>query len=306
MSSKVSPQEAAPDGSLLRERTAAVWLPRDFLKVVGPDAFKFLQGQLSQDMNLVPGASAWSLLLAPQGKVVAMLRVFRLAAEEFVLDTEAGFAETVVDRLSRFKLRVNCDIAPLDWQCLAVRGADAHSVATPGDVGHVLAADWPGWPGVDLVGDSPTAPAGLELVALATYEAARIEAGIPVMGRELTESTIPAEAGVVDRSVSFTKGCYTGQELVARIDSRGGNVPRRLRGVVIEHGAEDASVPVGAVLEVDGAAVGTLTSVVWSPRLGAHVGLAYIKRALEPPADALLSWGEGTATARISLLPLVP
>ena len=148
------------------------------------------------------------------------------------------------------------------------------------------------------------APAGVPGRSADAYEVARIEAGVPVMGRELDESTIPAEAGVVDRSVSFTKGCYTGQELVARIDSRGGNVPRRLRGVVVGDG--DAVPPVGAVVHADGKDVGVLTSVARSARLGAPVALAYVRRAVEPPAEVELRWDGGTAPARVLALPLVP
>ncbi len=116
-----------------------------------------------------------------------------------------------------------------------------------------MVADWPGLPGGDLVGESPEAPAGVAMCGMDAYEAVRIEAGIPVMGRELDERTIPAEAGVVDMSVSFTKGCYTGQELVARIDSRGGNVPRRLRGLVLADGAGAGRAP---RVQADGKDVG--------------------------------------------------
>ena len=94
-------------------------------------------------------------------------------------------------------------------------------------------AGWPGVEGVDLLSSGELALAGVPLVDPAALEALRIECGVPAMGAELTEATIPAEAGqwLIDASVSFTKGCYTGQELVARIDSRGGNVPRPLRGL---------------------------------------------------------------------------
>jgi len=139
--------------------------------------------------------------------------------------------------------------------------------------------------------------------SLDAYNAVRIEAGIPVMGLEIDEGTIPAEAGVVDRSVSFTKGCYTGQELVARIDSRGGNVPRRLRGVIVGDGA---SPPVGALLEVDGKEVGRLTSVAFSPRVGATVALAFVRRAVDPPAEVVVEWEGGSSPARVEALPLVP
>ncbi len=153
--------------------------------------------------------------------------------------------------------------------------------------------------------DEVEAPAGVPAASIADYEVARIEAGVPVMGRELDESTIPAEAGVVDRSVSFTKGCYTGQELVARIDSRGGNVPRRLRGIVVG-GDGGALPPIGATVHADGKEVGTVTSVVRSARLGAPVALAYVRRAVEPPADVELRWDGGSTPARVLALPLVP
>ncbi len=183
------------------------------------------------------------------------------------------------------------------WRCLAVRGPDAHRIAPVG-----AAADWPGLPGVDLIGPAVEPPDGVRTCSLDAYEVVRIEAGVPAMGRELNESTIPAEAGIVDMSVSFTKGCYTGQELVARIDSRGGNVPRRLRGIVL---TGDTAPPAGATLHVDGKEVGVVTSSALSPGLAAPVALAYVRRAVEPPAEGELTWDGGSAAARIEVLPLV-
>jgi tRNA-modifying protein YgfZ len=268
------------------------------VRVAGPDAVSFLEGQLSQAVTVLPqGGSTWAFLLQPQGKVVAFLRVLRVGEEEVVLETDAGFGPAVIERLNRFKLRVKADLDVLDWRCVAVRGPLAHELVEGGVV-----ADWPGLPGADLVGESPVAPEGVARCSPEAYEAVRIEAGIPVMGRELDESTIPAEAGVVDMSVSFTKGCYTGQELVARIDSRGGNVPRRLRGLVF---AADVPVTVGATLQADGKDAGRITSVAFSPRTGATVALAYVRRAVEPPAEVVATWDGGTAPATVEALPLV-
>ena len=244
--------------------------------------------------------SAWSLLLAPQGKVVALLRMTRVTDDDFVLDTDAGWGPTVIERLNRFKIRVKADIEAMEgWRCLAVRGPDAHQAVPDG-----TPADWPGLPGVDLLGPDVVPPpaAAARPCSLEAYEIVRIEAGVPVMGKELNESTIPQEAGIVDRSVSFTKGCYTGQELVARIDSRGGNVPRHLRGLVV---SGDALPPPGAALHVDGKEVGVVTSVAFSPGRGAPVALAYVRRAVEPPADGELTWDGGSAMAGIQALPLV-
>ena len=296
-------RDIEPDYRAFRTSAGAVELPRDFVRAAGPDVVSFLQGQLSQDISgLAVEGSTWALLLQPQGKVVAFLRVLRLADEEFVLETEAGYGPAVIERLNRFKLRVKCDLDPLPWRCLAVRGPEAAERVAAGGTGHMVVADWPGLPGADLVGESPEAPAATPC-SVEAYEAVRIEAGIPMMGREIDESTIPAEVGVVDRSVSFTKGCYTGQELVARIDSRGGNVPRRLRGLVL---SGDALPPSGATLQVDGKDVGTVTSAAPSPGPAATVGLALVRRAVEPPAEVVLVWDGGTAAARVEALPLVP
>ena len=272
--------DIAADYAVLRAEAGAVWLARDALRVAGPDALAFLDGQLSQDIKaLAVGGAADSLLLQPEGKVVALLRITREAEDAFVLDTDGGFGDLVIERLTRFKLRTKATIEQLpDWRCLAVRGPRAHDVASG------LAADWPGLPGVDIVGPDVTVPAGVTVCSAEAYEAARIEAGVPLMGRELTEQTIPAEAtGIVERAVSFTKGCYTGQELVARIDSRGGNVARHLRGV--ELAGDEMPVPGTPLLDAAGATVGTITSSAWSPRTNAAVALAYVARKLSPPAD---------------------
>lgn len=293
--------DVGADYLALRQEVGAVELGRDVVRVAGPDAFSFLQGQLSQDVALAAGASAWSFLLQPQGKVVALLRVTREADDAFLLDTDAGWGEAVIERLLRFKLRVKCEVEPLAWRCVAVRGPRAHEVAS-GGAGMAAVADWPGLPGVDLLGEAPTVPPGVRRCSPEAYEAVRIEAGIPVMGRELDERTIPAEAGIVDRSVSFTKGCYTGQELVARIDSRGGNVPRRLRGVVV---ATDVIPPPGAKVRFEDRDAGELTSVAESLERRAPVALAYVGRAVSPPADVTVVWEGGSAPARVETLPLV-
>jgi folate-binding protein YgfZ len=170
-------------------------------------------------------------------------------------------------------------------------------------------------------------PAGVRRCGPEAYHAVRIECGVPMMGAELDTSTIPAEAGIVDRSVSWTKGCYTGQELVARIDSRGSNVPRRLTGVVL---GADVMPPVGATVHAvaaeaesgleggppavgeggpgevgaTGAEVGRLTSVARSVDLAAPVALAYLRRAVTPPAPVTVVWADGRAPARAVPLPL--
>jgi tRNA-modifying protein YgfZ len=287
-----------PGYTALREDVALVDLPRDVLRVQGRDGAAFLQGQLSQDLDALHtriGSSVDALLLQPTGKVAALLRVTRWV-DGYLLDVDAGWGEAVGTRLGRFLLRMDVSIDPLPWRCLALRGPRAHEVDTGA---LVLAADWPGWPGVDVVGDQPPVPEGIPVATAADYEAARIEAGVPRMGAELDERTIPAEAGVVERAVSFTKGCFVGQELVARIDSRGGNVPRRLRGLVVEG---EAVPPAGAAVVAGDKEVGRVTSAALSPAQG-PVALAYLGRAVDVPARVTVRWDGGQAPAEARALP---
>lgn len=295
--------DLAADYAALRQEVGAVWLGRDFLRIEGPDTFSWLQGQLSQDVSaLAVGHAVESFLLQPQGKVDALVRVTRTDDHQAVVDVDGGYGPAVAARLNRFKLRVKAEIEELYWRCLALRGPKAHDLEPV--TGIVVDADWPGLPGRDVIGLEPGVPDEVRLCGGEAWQAVRIEAGVPTMGAELTERTIPAEAGVVERTVSFTKGCFTGQELVARIDSRGGNVPRHLRGVVVAAPA-GARPPVGGAVVMDGREVGSLTSVAWSPGLGAPVALAYVSRHVTPPASAEVRWQGRQAQARIEALPLV-
>ena len=290
----------------LRHHVGVAPLGRDVVLVDGADAEGYLQGQLSQDVaGLAVGGTTWSFVLQPQGKVDALLRVHRLAGDAFLLDTDAGAGEALVARLRRFLLRTDARVEPItDAVVVAVRGPSAAEieVEAEGELARVPCG-WPGVVGVDVIAHV-VALEDLPLVPDEALEAVRIEAGVPVMGRELSERTIPAEAGawVIDAAVSFTKGCYTGQELVARIDSRGGHVPRPVRGLVVD-GPE--LPPIGAVLRTgDGAEVGALTSVCRSPALGI-VALAPTARDVEPPAAVEVVWDGGRAAAEVRVLPLV-
>lgn len=270
----------------LRDDVGAYRLARDVVRLEGPDAASYLQGQCSQDLaNLDVGQAADTLLLAPDGKLIALARVLRLGAELFHLDVDGGHGDVVLQRLARFKLRSKFELALIDWSCVALRGP-----ALPGPADLVAPAlarfEWNGFQGVDLLGPAGEIeiPDGVHWCGEAAWEAARIESGVPVMGRELTEGVIPAETGAVERTVSFTKGCFTGQELVARIDARGAAVPHHLRGLVLAEEA-DAEVLVGAALMVEGKdkAVGRVTSAAWGPGVGATCALAYVHRSVEVP-----------------------
>ena len=297
-----------PDPLDLARVLAAVPVPRDVVRVAGPEAMTYLQGQLSQDVvdDFDVGATNWSFVLQPTGKVDAWVRLTRTGEDEVVLDVDGGHGEALIARLRRFLLRTKADIDPLDWTCVAVRGPGAVAAAREAadEAGAELAvpAGWPGAEGADLLGPEVRPPVGLPGADLEAYEALRIRAGVPAMGAELTDRTIPAEAGqwVVDASVSFTKGCFTGQELVARIDSRGGHVPRHLRGLVI---AEGERPPVDAPIVVDGAEVGRVTSAARAPEGGA-VALGYVGRGVTPPAAVEISTPAGTIPAALVEVPI--
>ena len=304
--------EAEAGARALETGVAARVAARDVLSVTGPDAASYLQGQCSQDLrDVATGQSTEALLLSPQGKVEAYLRVTRTADDAFVLDGDPGCGPDARTRLERFRLRTRVDIETLDWACLSVRGPGATGITPPDPTVLALPVTWPGWSGVDLLGPPPPddpdleawRPAGAVRCAAEPWEAARIEAGVPVGGREVTPSTIAAEVGLVDRTVSFSKGCFTGQELVARLDARGSNVARHLWGLVV---AGDSRPPVGAtVWTADGAhEVGSLSSVAHSTRRGTTVALATLQRRVRPGDRVDVRWDGGEATADVATLPL--
>jgi folate-binding protein YgfZ len=271
---------------------------RDVLSVHGPEAVAWLQGQLSQDVaGLAVGEASWSFVLAPQGKVAGWGRVVRTADDAVQVDVDAGAGPAWVARLERFKLRTKAEIdLRAEVPCVAVRG-----VRPEGS----LPAGWPGIEGGDRLDADDAAvdeavAAGAEVVSAEHLEALRIRAGVPRWGSELDDDTIPATVGqwVIDASVSFTKGCYTGQELVARIDSRGGNVPRHLAVVTI-----DGPTPSpGTELTVADQAAGVITSSAPDPQGPGSLALAFVPRSVELPADAQV----GERRARLSLAPVSP
>ena len=284
----------------LRHGAGAFRAGRDVLAVRGPDAESYLQGQLSQDVAaLAVGASADSLLLEPDGKLSALLRVTRTDGQGFVLDVDGGYGEAVVARLRRFLLRSKVELeqlrlalpVPAGRRGRRGGGGPADGAGRAGRAGAALRVERldrrrPARPrGRRARAGDAALPDGVTACGADAVEACRIVSGIPAMGTELTAKTIAAEAGLVERTVSFTKGCYTGQELVARIDSRGSNVARRLVGVVAPGGPAGDGGPLadpGMTLHAgeapagDGAAedkvVGTVTSAAWSTELGAWVG----------------------------------
>jgi len=241
--------------------TETFWLPvqRDVITAIGADARTYLHSQLSQDIaSMRVGETRQSLLLQPTGKLDGIIRVTCVEGETFILDVDSGCGDAVLARLNRFKIRVKVELSLGRELWTAVR-----NVASP------ISGSIPAWrcdgTAVDLRSESHDA----ELLqgSLEDYEEARIIAAWPTMNVDVTESSIPAETGITEIAVSFTKGCYPGQELVERMDSRGSIAPRQLRYVVVSN-----SSVVGQEIEHEGR-LGIVTSI-----RGAHALVAF-KRA---------------------------
>jgi folate-binding protein YgfZ len=289
----------------LRDGAVASIATRAVIRVSGPDALSYLQGQLSQDIAAIkPGESADALLLSPQGKLDAYVRVGVRSQEELLVDLEPDYGELALARLQRFKLRVKATLDMSIEPMVILRGPRSRDLVAPGvsETTFAYLVEWPGLVGIDVVGAGAALPVGVDIGDPAALEVARIEAGWPLMGRELDEQTIAAAAGVLERTVSFTKGCYTGQELVARLDSRGNNVPFRLRSLVIDDAA--SVVPESASkLFVAEKSVGTLTSAAFDANLDRVVGLGYVHRDVAVPGECTIQADGKTLVAHVRELP---
>ncbi len=302
----------------LRSGAGLVSAAHEIVWVEGGDTVSFLDGLLSQSIeDLAIGAGAPSLLLAPQGKLRATLWVLR-GEDRVGLLCDAGRGAVVLGDLQRFKLRVDVTltlgtepVADLIGPAAARVLADA-GVPAPDERGWVTAGDAviasvpfakSNLPRFVLVGADGDAfvDAGAVCAGSQASTAIRIEAGEPLMGVDIDDGTIPQEGAVVDGAVDFTKGCYLGQELVARIESRG-RVNRHLRGVVV---AENVIPPIGATVTVRGDEVGSVSSIAESLELRAPVGMAMLRREAEPGDTAEILWDGGSTTGTIAELPLL-
>jgi folate-binding protein YgfZ len=238
---------------MLNTAVSAFWVPivRDVVTVTGSDARKYLHSQLSQNIETMqPGDVRASFVLQPTGKIDALLRVSCAASDRFVLDMEAGFGESVVARLKRFKIRVNADLDLQQQNWRAIRNCGGTAIDGS------LAAWRADGTACDVFAPSLALPKTIQQGNAEQFAAARVAAMWPIMGVDISTDMIPAETGIVECAVSFTKGCYPGQELVERMDSRGSTAPRMLTRIDCPAGAA-----AGADVVVNGATVGTYTTV---------------------------------------------
>jgi tRNA-modifying protein YgfZ len=272
--------------------TISLVLPLDVVTVVGPDAQKFLHSLLSQNILTIDvGASAWSFLLQPQGKVIALVFVTREAEESFTLRCDVGAGESLRSALTRYKIRTKCELELAEAIDCQVQIQNRQ-------------------PCFRAVSESVEAALRGEQASY-LYAAARIELGWPSFPHEVDEATIPNETGVLDAAVNFTKGCYVGQELVERIASRAVATPRRLvrlkisglgaglgagapgpacrsdesadrSGDEVGPTADDAGALGNAELRVGDKVVGTLTTVVSQGTF--TYALGYVARSVSDSA----------------------
>jgi folate-binding protein YgfZ len=235
---------------------AVVRRPRAFIRVSGPDSEDFLQRLVSNDVAAADACDA--LLLTPKARIIAPLRIVRRGADEFLLLTEPDLGEVVRAQLLRARFAAKVELEPEQHEAWLVLG------------------------GEEVLDERPEGDEASD----EDYERWRIEAGIPRWGAELDDRVLPAEAGLETTHISFSKGCYPGQEPIARQHYRG-KVNRRLRILDVEG---EAAAP-GDELSLDGKSVGRITSAV------PGVALAYVRT--EVPEDAQLQLAAKAGSARL-------
>ena len=299
----------------LREECGLLVRERGFIDVLGPDGAEYLQGQVTNDVEAVGvGEGQYAALLDRKGHMQADLRVLRVGEEAILLDTEPAAKDAALRHLTMYSI-----------------GRDVQVVDVTGERGTVSligprAVEIAGTPPLSEFANEATTVAGVEVVAVGTrdgidllhpaaerervinalteagavevspeaVEILRVESGVPRFGAEMDAATMPAEAGIVEDAVSFTKGCYIGQETVARLHYKG-KPNRHLRGLRLS----GAAAP-GVALRLGEKEVGTLGGAVVSPALG-PIGLAIVRREAEPGTE--IAVGEDGVTAEVVALP---
>src|SRR6266511_3039326 len=293
------------EAALESSRSGVVAVARDDLGVLelgGADVLSYLHVVSSQHTaDLRPGNATSALLLSPKGKIEF---AFRLAVVEggALLDTHAAAAHPLAERLQRFVFRYDVTVRQVAaGSGPGVTGSGAGASATAGAagltaVGASASAGAAGLAAVSLVGRSATGAlealsrAGVALAPLEAWELARIERGLPRWGDELTDDVLAEEAGLLGSHVHLDKGCYPGQETVARVHNLG-QVQRRLAGLRFEGGGLPA--PRTDLRTEDGRRAGQVRSVARHPELG-PIGLAYVRQVVPTGSRVLAGESAGT------------
>jgi tRNA-modifying protein YgfZ len=271
---------------------------RRLVAVGGSEAAEYLQGQLTNDVeSLTPGSGCYSALLDRKGRMQGDMRVLR-TPDGFLIETEEVAAAAVLRHLAMYKVGREVTVEDVSdrWSSISVIGPAAAEIALAGpagaehahreaELGGVAVVAVASDAGVDLLVDGePEAmlaalrERGAEPVGEGAAEIVRVEAGRPRFGREMTTATIPEEAGINERAVSFSKGCYIGQETVARLHYKG-KPNRHLRGLRLA-----APVAGGEPVRLGERELGTIGTAVVSPAQG-PIALAILRREAEPGTE---------------------
>ncbi len=309
--------DAGAEYAALRDGAGVVWREdRRVIRVHGRDPVKMVNGLVTNDvLNLAEGQAVYAALLTPKGRMIGELRVLR-RSDDLLLDVDAAAVDGVIAHLKKFvpPLFARFEDASAQLVVTGVYGPHARAAvaavcgapdrelaedegATGAFAGasiHVLGTRYTGAPGYDVIVPVEHATAllqaldahGVRPCGHAALDVLRIEAGQPRWGAELQDTTIPLEAGLKQRAISTTKGCYTGQEVIIRILHRG-HVNWNLRGLLLGDGAVP---PRGATLTQPDAdkAVARVTSACVSPRLDQAIALAYVRREIESGTELRL------------------
>jgi len=312
---------------------------RGLLAVAGHDRADFLQGLLSNDVvALSPGGGCYAACLTPQGRMTADMYVFA-DRDRLLLDVDGSVAARLRERFDDLVFTEDVRIENLTAESAAygVHGPAAREVAATltgararplavcehraldleSGAGLLARTDDLGVEGYRLMVERSAAEAlrraleaaGAVAVEPAAAETVRVESGRPLFPVDMDRDTIPLEAGIADRAISFDKGCYVGQEVIVRILHRGqGRVAHRLAGLTFERSAApDAPLPSpGAAIFSGDDEVGRVTSAVRSPTAAAVIALGYVRRGLAEAGGARVDVGSDRAPAVITSLPFVP
>lgn len=248
---------------------------RGRIRVSGSEATMFLNGLITNDIKNAT-ENSWLPAVFPtvQGRLIGAVRILR-SDSGFLIDTESASHEAVLKTISRFTMAGDFQVSDVSDEIalLSVQGKRAGEVIQTVD-GVVIRATHTGEDGYDVLTTDPLSEklvaAGAQIVSPETFEVLRIEAGIARHGKDMDETNVVLEANL-DDAVSYTKGCYVGQEIIVRIKHRG-HVAKKLTGLKFE---ADVREPV--ITSEDGKEIGRITSSTYSPKLESHIALGYVR-----------------------------
>lgn len=294
---------------------------RGVLSVSGPDRLVWLQGLLTNDVSaLKPGDSCYAAYLTPQGRMISDMRVVELD-DRTLLEVPALLAEALRAKLDSLLFAEDAHVADVSasFAVIDVIGPETGRVvdSARGTMRDLAAQprvqdDHYGVPGVTFFSDAALASevvdaltrAGAFETTLETLDVVRVEAGRPLFLVDMDEHTIPLEAGIEDRAISFSKGCYVGQEVIVRVLHRGqGRVAKKLVGLRLP---KDVPAHPGDPIRGEGRDIGRVTSAVWSPALERPIALGYVHRDFsEPGSQVTIQTANGPAAGTVTALPFV-